>query len=178
VLNALSLTAVFGALVWMFQDGHLAGLLDFTPTPTNVSMIVLIFCIAFGLSMDYEVFLLARIKEAHDDGADTTEAVATGLARTGRIVTTAAALLAVTFFAFGTAQISFLQLFGIGTGIAIVLDATIVRGVLVPAFMRLAGHLNWWAPPALRRLHQRVGLAETVTQAAHEEREPAVSGGR
>jgi RND superfamily putative drug exporter len=166
-LNALSLTAVFGALVWIFQDGHLAGLLGFTPTPTDVSMIVLIFCIAFGLSMDYEVFLLARIKEAHDAGADTVEAVATGLARTGRIVTTAAALLAITFFAFGTAQISFIQLFGIGTGIAIVLDATIIRGVLVPAFMRLAGHLNWWSPPALRRLHQRIGLAETTQPAGH-----------
>jgi MMPL family len=100
-LNALSLTAVFGVLVSIFQDGHLAGLLGFTPGPTDVSMILLIFCIAFGLSMDYEVFLLARIKEAHDAGADTVEAVATGLARTGRIVTTAAALLAITFFAFG-----------------------------------------------------------------------------
>jgi RND superfamily putative drug exporter len=165
-LNALSLTAVFGALVWIFQDGHLAGLLGFTPTATDVSMIVLIFCIAFGLSMDYEVFLLARIKEAHDAGADTVEAVATGLARTGRIVTTAAALLAITFFAFGTAQVSFLQLFGIGTGIAIVLDATVIRGLLVPAFMRLAGRLNWWAPPLLRRLHQRIGLGETASQSS------------
>src|SRR6202012_2682108 len=153
----LSLTAVFGALVWIFQDGHLAGLLGFTPTQTDASMILLIFCIAFGLSMDYEVFLLARIKEARDAGAGTAEAVATGLARTGRIVTTAAALLAITFFAFGTAQVSFIQLFGIGTGIAIVLDATVIRGLLVPAFMRLAGHLNWWGPPALRRVHHRVG---------------------
>jgi RND superfamily putative drug exporter len=163
-LNALSLTAVFGALVWIFQDGHLSGLLEFTPTATNVSMVVLIFCIAFGLSMDYEVFLLARIKEAHDEGADTTEAVATGLARTGRIVSTAAALLAVTFFAFGTAQISFLQLFGIGTGIAIVLDATVIRGLLVPAFMQLAGNLNWWSPAPLRRLHHRIGLDEATPE--------------
>src|ERR1700761_862744 len=162
-LNALSLTAVFGALVWIFQDGHLAGLLGFTPGPTDVSMILLIFCIAFGLSMDYEVFLLARIKEAHDAGADTVEAVATGLARTGRIVTTAAILLAITFFAFGTAQVSFIQLFGIGTGIAIVLDATIIRGLLVPAFMRLAGRFNWWSPPGLRRLYQRIGLAEPAS---------------
>ena len=164
-LNALSLTAVFGALVWIFQDGHLAGLLGFTPGPTDVSMILLIFCIAFGLSMDYEVFLLARIKEAHDAGADTVEAVATGLARTGRIVTTAAALLAITFFAFGTAQVSFIQLFGIGTGIAIVLDATVIRGLLVPAFMRLAGGLNWWSPPVLRHLYRRIGLAETALPA-------------
>ena len=162
-LNALSLTAVFGALVWIFQDGHLAGLLGFTPGPTDVSMILLIFCIAFGLSMDYEVFLLARIKEAHDAGGDTVEAVATGLARTGRIVTTAAILLAITFFAFGTAQVSFIQLFGIGTGIAIVLDATIIRGLLVPAFMRLAGRFNWWSPPGLRRLYQRIGLAEPAS---------------
>jgi RND superfamily putative drug exporter len=137
--------------VWIFQDGHLAGLLGFTSGPTDVSMVLLIFCIAFGLSMDYEVFLLARIKEAHDAGADTVEAVASVLARTGRIVTTAAALLAITFFAFGTAQVSFIQLFGIGTGIAIVLDATVIRGLLVPAFMRLAGPLNWWSPPVLRR---------------------------
>jgi len=126
-------------------------------------MILLIFCIAFGLSMDYEVFLLARIKEAHDAGGDTVEAVATGLARTGRIVTTAAILLAITFFAFGTAQVSFIQLFGIGTGIAIVLDATIIRGLLVPAFMRLAGRFNWWSPPGLRRLYQRIGLAEPAS---------------
>ena len=164
-LNALSLTAVFGALVWIFQDGHLAGLLGFTPTPTDVTMVLLIFCIAFGLSMDYEVFLLARIKEAHDTGAGTVEAVVTGLARTGRIVTTAAVLLAITFFAFGTAQVSFIQLFGIGTGIAIVLDATVIRGLLVPAFMRLAGQVNWWSPPVLRRLHQRIGLADTTPPA-------------
>src|ERR1700761_3591175 len=170
-LNALSLTAVFGALVWIFQDGHLAGLLGFTPTPTDVTMVLLIFCIAFGLSMDYEVFLLARIKEAHDAGADTVEAVATGLGRTGRIVTTAAALLAITFFAFGTAQVSFIQLFGIGTGIAIVLDATVIRGLLVPAFMRLAGNLNWWSPPILRRLHQRIGFTE-ATQARRETEPP------
>src|SRR6201999_1489432 len=133
-------------------------------------MILLIFCIAFGLSMDYEVFLLARIKEAHDAGADTVEAVATGLGRTGRIVTTAAALLAITFFAFGTAQVSFIQLFGIGTGIAIVLDATVIRGLLVPAFMGLAGQLNWWSPPILRRLHQRIGFTEATQASVHTER--------
>jgi RND superfamily putative drug exporter len=157
-LNAVSLSAVLGILVWIFQDGHLAGLLGFTPTPLNTAMIVLMFCVAFGLSMDYEVFLLARITEAHDQGASTTEAVATGLARTGRIVTTAAALLAITFLAFGTAQISFLQLFGIGTGVAILVDATIIRGLLVPAFMRLAGDLNWTAPRPLQRLHQRLDV--------------------
>lgn len=160
LLNVLSLSAVLGAMVWIFQDGHLSGLLGFTATPLDTSMPILLFCIAFGLSMDYEVFLLSRIKELHDQGADTREAVAGGLSRTGRIVTTAAALLAITFFAFGTAQTSLLQLFGIGTGIAIVLDATLIRGLLVPAFMRLAGDANWWAPAPLRRLHARFGLSE------------------
>jgi RND superfamily putative drug exporter len=160
VLNALSLTAVFGALVWIFQDGHLSGLLGFTAAPISTTMPLLLFCIAFGLSMDYEVFMLSRIKELHDAGATNTEAVAGGLARTGRIVTTAAALLAVTFFAFGLSKVSFIQMFGVGTGIAIVIDATLIRGVVVPAFMRLAGSANWWAPPPLRRLHRRIGAAE------------------
>jgi RND superfamily putative drug exporter len=167
VLNVLSLSAVFGAMVWIFQDGHLSGLLAFTPGPINTSMPVLLFCIAFGLSMDYEVFLLSRIAEERSRGASNTEAVARGLARTGRIVTTAAALLSVTFLAFGTSRVSFLQLFGIGTAIAIVIDATLVRGVLVPAFMRLAGRWNWWAPAPLARLHRRIGLSEG------DEQEPA-----
>jgi putative drug exporter of the RND superfamily len=164
VLNVLSLSAVFGAMVWIFQYGHLSGLLGFTPGPINTSMPVLLFCIAFGLSMDYEVFLLSRIAEQHAAGASTSEAVAGGLARTGRIVSTAAALLSVTFFAFGTSRVSFLQLFGIGTAIAIVIDATLIRGVLVPAFMRLAGRWNWWAPAPLARLHRRIGLSEQATE--------------
>jgi RND superfamily putative drug exporter len=161
VLNALSLTAVFGALVWIFQDGHLSGFLGFTPAPISTTMPLLLFCIAFGLSMDYEVFMLSRIKEMHDAGASNTEAVSGGLARTGRIVTTAAALLAVTFFAFGLSKVSFIQMFGIGTGIAIVVDATLIRGVVVPAFMRLAGNANWWAPSPMRRLHRRIGATDT-----------------
>lgn len=124
-------------------------------------MPLLLFCIAFGLSMDYEVFLLSRIKELHDRGADDHEAITGGVARTGRIVTTAAALLAVTFIAFGLSKVSFIQLFGLGTALAILVDATLVRGVLVPAFMRLAGRANWWAPRSLRRLHARVALVET-----------------
>ncbi|MFL6160774.1 MAG: MMPL family transporter [Jatrophihabitantaceae bacterium] len=164
VLNVLSLSAVFGAMVWIFQDGHLSGLLGFTPGPINTSMPVLLFCIAFGLSMDYEVFLLSRIAELHAAGISTAEAVAGGLARTGRIVSTAAVLLSVTFFAFGTSQVSFLQLFGIGTAIAIVIDATLIRGVLVPAFMRLAGRWNWWAPAPLARLHRRFGLSEQAPE--------------
>lgn len=165
VLNVLSLSAVFGTMVWIFQDGHLSGLLGFTAGPINTSMPVLLFCIAFGLSMDYEVFLLSRIAEQRAAGASNQEAVAGGLARTGRIVSTAAALLSVTFLAFGTSRVSFLQLFGIGTAIAIVIDATLVRGVLVPAFMRLAGEWNWWAPRPLARLHARIGLSE-ATEAA------------
>jgi RND superfamily putative drug exporter len=110
--------------------------------------------------MDYEVFMLSRIKELHDAGIDNADAVAGGLARTGRIVTTAAALLAVTFFAFGTSKVSFIQMFGIGTGLAILVDATLIRGALVPAFMRVAGDANWWSPALLRRLHDRIGVAE------------------
>jgi putative drug exporter of the RND superfamily len=166
VLNALSLTAVFGAVVWVFQDGHLRGLLGFTPMPTSTTMPLLLFCIAFGLSMDYEVFLLSRIKELHEAGAGTEEAVSGGLARTGRIVTTAAALLAVTFVAFGLSKVSFIQMFGLGTALAILVDASLVRGVLVPSFMRLAGDANWWAPPPLRRIYRRIGLSEAPVGAA------------
>lgn len=118
------------------------------------------FCIAFGLSMDYEVFLLARIKEEHDRTGDNTHSVAMGLERTGRIVTAAAALLAVTFVAFGTSQVSFIKLFGLGLALAVVMDATLVRGLLVPAFMRLAGEANWWAPGPLRRFQKRFGIHE------------------
>jgi RND superfamily putative drug exporter len=163
VLNLLSLSAVYGAMVFVFQDGHLADLLGFTATRTiDTTMPVLLFCIAFGLSMDYEVFLLSRIKEEHDRGADTVTAVARGLERSGRIVTTLAALLAIVFVAFATSQVTFLKLFGLGTALAVVVDATLIRALLVPAFMRLAGRANWWAPRPLRALHERVGLREDV----------------
>jgi RND superfamily putative drug exporter len=162
VLNLLSLTATFGAMVFIFQEGHGAGVLGFTATGALlVTMPVLMFCIAFGLSMDYEVFLLSRIKEQHDAGAGTTESVATGLEQTGRIVTAAAALLAVVFIAFATSGISFMKLFGVGLTLAVLMDATLIRGVLVPAFMRLAGEANWWAPKPLRRLHDRFGISES-----------------
>ncbi len=158
--NALTLGATLGAMVWIFQEGHLSGLLGFTPAPINTSMPVLLFCIAFGLSMDYEVFLISRIKELHDGGASTPVAVTHGLARTGRIVSTAAALLAVSFFAFGTSKVSFIQFFGLGSGLAILIDATLIRGVLVPASMRAFGEHSWWAPGPLRRLHARIGISE------------------
>ncbi len=150
VLNALSLAAVLGAMVWVFQSGHLHQLLGFTPGPLSTTMPVLLFCIVFGLSVDYEVFVLARIKEAHDAGEDNARSIVTGMARTGGIVTTAGALLAFTLLSFGTSQVSLLQFFGIGAGLGVLLDATLVRGVLVPALMRLAGGLNWWAPRPIR----------------------------
>jgi RND superfamily putative drug exporter len=160
LLNALSLSATLGVLTWIFQDGHLSGLLGFTARPMDLSMTVLLFCITFGLSMDYEVFVMSRIKELHDQGAPAATAVSQGLARTGRIVSTAAGLLAVTFFAFGTGTVSFLQMFGIGSGLAILIDATLVRGVLVPAAMRVLGPAAWYSPRPLRRVYARVALRE------------------
>ena len=163
VLNFLSLTATFGAMVWIFQDGNGSGLLDFTATgDIAVAMPILMFCIAFGLSMDYEVFLLSRIKEEHDRGSDTVTSVAVGLERTGRIVTAAAVLIAVVFLAFATGQVSFMKMFGIGLTLAVLVDAFLIRSTLVPAFMRLAGDANWWAPGPLRRFHQRFGISEHV----------------
>src|SRR6266540_1969278 len=163
ISDRLSLSAVYGAMVFVFQDGHLSGLLGFTSTGTiDTSMPVLLSCIAFGLSMDYEVFLLSRIKEEYDRTGDTISSVATGLERSGRIVTTLAALLAIVFIAFATSQVTFLKLFGIGSALAIVVDATLIRALLVPAFMRLAGRANWWAPRPLRLLHDRIGLREDV----------------
>jgi RND superfamily putative drug exporter len=160
VLNVLSLSATMGVLTWMFQEGHLAGLFGFTARPMDTAMTVLLFCIAFGLSMDYEVFVISRIAELHEQGASTVDAVRTGLARTGRIVSAAAGLLAVTFFAFATSSVSFLQMFGIGSGLAILIDATLVRGVLVPALVRVLGPANWWAPAPLRWVHTRLALRE------------------
>jgi RND superfamily putative drug exporter len=162
VLNLLSLTATFGAMVWVFQDGHLADLLDFTPTGTiDIFTPVLMFCVAFGLSMDYEVFLLSRIKEEYDIDQDNETAVAVGLERTGRIVTAAAILLALVFVAFATSKVSVIKLIGLGQALAVLVDAFLIRSTLVPAFMRLAGRANWWAPRPLRRLYLRYGVWET-----------------
>ncbi|MET8652701.1 MMPL family transporter [Nocardia aurea] len=158
--NALSLAATLGLMVFVFQDGHLSGLLGFTPAPLDVSMLLLLFCITFGLSMDYEVFVISRIKEMHDRGASTVEAVTEGLARTGRLVTTAAALISISFLAFVISDVRFIQFFGLGAGLAILIDATLVRGVLVPVTMRLLGRAAWFAPQPLRVVHSRLGLAE------------------
>ncbi|MFF8680881.1 MMPL family transporter [Streptomyces sp. NPDC015237] len=169
VLNIVSLGAALGVMTWMFQDGHLSDLFGFTPQPMEVSMTLLMFCIAFGLSMDYEVFVTSRIKELHDEGADNETAVVDGLGHTGRIVSAAACLLAVSFFAFGTAGISYMQMFGLGSGLAILIDAVAVRGVLVPAAMRVLGRSAWYAPPFLRKAHDRFGLSE----GGHEPAPPA-----
>ncbi|MGA3218034.1 MAG: MMPL family transporter [Acidimicrobiales bacterium] len=152
VLNVLSLSATFGAMVWVFQEGHLSHLLGGVGATgyLTASMPVLMFCIAFGLSMDYEVFLLSRIKEHWDLSDRTTEAnttaVVAGLEGTGRVITAAAALISIVFLAMVTSQVSFIKMFGLGMALAVLMDATLVRGVLVPAFMRVAGRANWWAP--------------------------------
>lgn len=164
VLNVLSLTATFGALVWIFQEGHLHGFGTAVTGVTVSSMPILLFCIAFGLSMDYEVFLISRIHEYWKDSArtraDSDEAVALGVARTGRVVTAAALIMAIAFAALIAAQVSFMRMFGTGLTIAILVDATIVRMLLVPSFMRILGRANWWAPKPLVRLHERFGISE------------------
>ncbi len=175
VLNVLSLSAAFGALVWVFQDGHL-GALGTTPTGTMEANIpVLMFCVAFGLSMDYEVFLLARIREfwlnSARTRADSDESVALGLARTGRVVTAAALIMAIAFAALIAAQVSFMRIFGLGLTLAVLADATLVRMALLPAFMHVMGRWNWWAPAPLARLHERFGLSEGPP-----ERPPAAPG--
>lgn len=165
VLNVLSLSAAFGALVWIFQDGHL-GALGTTSTGTLVANLpVLLFCIAFGLSMDYEVFLVSRIREywleSGQTREDNDESVALGLARTGRVVTAAALLMSISFAALIAAQVAFMRMFGLGLTIAVLVDATLVRMLLVPAFMHLMGQWNWWAPAPLARLHKRIGISES-----------------
>ncbi|MCF6526519.1 MMPL family transporter [Streptomyces sp. JJ36] len=160
VLNLLSLTATFGAMVFVFQDGHLKWLVgDFTVTgQIDVTTPILMFCIIFGLSMDYEVFLLSRIREEYDRTGDNTLAVAHGLESTGRLITAAAGLLALFFIALITAGFTPVKILGLGTALAIIMDAAIIRGLLVPAFMRLAGRANWWAPAPLRRVYEKFGF--------------------
>ena len=159
VLNLLMLSAVLGSMVWIFQDGHLAQILGVTPAPLNLSMVVLLCCIAFSLSVDYEIFLLSRIKEARDTGLSNNDAIVVGLGRVGRIISSAALLLTITLLSFANG-LSFMKMFGIGTALAIVIDATVIRGVVVPAFLRVAGDLNWWAPRPLKWLHARIGFSE------------------
>jgi putative drug exporter of the RND superfamily len=161
MLNLLSLTATFGAMVFIFQDGRLVDLLGYTPTGfIDTFTPVLMFCIAFGLSMDYEVFLLSRIKEEYDYDHDNERAVAVGLGKTGGIVTAAAVLLTIVFLGLTTSAVVQVKLFGLGLALAILMDAFLIRATLVPAFMRLAGRLNWWSPRFLRRWHLRFGIWE------------------
>ncbi|MGB7239978.1 MAG: MMPL family transporter [Rhodococcus sp. (in: high G+C Gram-positive bacteria)] len=157
ILNLLSLTVMFGALVWGFQDGNLSGLLGFTPTGSiEPSIPILMFCIAYGLSMDYEVFLLARIKEAYDRAGDNRQSIVFGISQSAPVVTAAALILAVSFATYATSGVTFLQQLGVGMAVAVLVDATIIRSVLVPSLMQLAGRWNWWAPGPLARLHRRI----------------------
>jgi uncharacterized membrane protein YdfJ with MMPL/SSD domain len=173
IMNFLNLSAVFGLLVLIFQDGRLEGFLDYTsPGAIEQTMPILLFAVAFGLSTDYAVFLLSRIKEARDNGASDSECVAIGLERTGRIVTAAALLFAVAMGAFATSQIIFIKENGVGTALAVLIDASIVRALLVPSLMELLGKWNWWAPAPLRRLHDRFGISESAAPGAG-----AISGG-
>jgi RND superfamily putative drug exporter len=161
VMNVLSLSATFGVVVWIFQEGHLSGLLGFTPTGTlDPAMPILMLAIIFGLSMDYEVFLLSRIRERYDLTGDNTAAIASGLQRTGGVITSAALLLVIVIGAFSASGITFIKLMGVGMIVALVVDATLVRIMLVPATMRLLGRANWWAPRPLRRLYARYGIGE------------------
>lgn len=161
IMNFLNLSAVFGLLVLIFQDGRFEGLLAYESTGAlEQTMPILLFAVAFGLSTDYAVFLLSRIKEARDNGASESESVAIGLERTGRIVTAAALLFAVALGAFATSQILFVKENGVGTALAVLIDASIIRALLVPSLMELLGKWNWWAPRPLRRLHERYGISE------------------
>ncbi|MET0306835.1 MAG: MMPL family transporter [Solirubrobacterales bacterium] len=162
IMNVLNLSAVFGLLVLIFQDGRFESLLDYTSAGAiEQTMPILLFAVAFGLSTDYAVFLLSRIKEARDNGASDSEAVAIGLERTGRIVTAAALLFAVAIGAFATSQILFVKENGVGTALAVLIDASIVRALLVPSLMELLGKWNWWAPAPLRKLYERYGISES-----------------
>jgi RND superfamily putative drug exporter len=176
VLNALSLTAAFGAVVWIFQDGHL-GAFGTTATGTLVvTMPALLFCIAFGLAMDYEVMLVSRIREywlaSPQTPADNDHSVALGLAHTGRVITAAALIMSISFAALIAAQVSFMRMFGVGLTVAVLVDATLVRMLLVPAFMHVMGRFNWWAPKPLARLHDQLGIGVSAHHLAAPEGEP------
>ena len=160
IMNILSIGASFGALVWVFQQGHLSSLLNFTPAALDPSVPVLLFCLVFGLSMDYEVLLISRIQEEYRKTGDTTQAVAQGLEKSGRLITGAAAIMVAVFLAFGLADVVLIKSIGLGLALAVAIDATLVRALIVPAVMRLLGRANWWAPRGLQRLHRRISLGE------------------
>ncbi|GAB2534789.1 MMPL family transporter [Nocardia heshunensis] len=175
-MNLLSLSATFGVLVLVFQDGHLSNLLGFTPTGNiEPNMPIMLFALIFGLSMDYEVFLLSRVREQYDLLGDPTAAVATSVQRTGRLITSAALLMCVPLAAMASSQVLTMILFGVGMVVAIVLDATVVRILLVPAIMRLLGHIGWWAPGPLRRFYERHGIHESDGEITAPAAEPVVT---
>jgi RND superfamily putative drug exporter len=162
VMNVVSIGASFGVVVWVFQDGHLADWLGFTPTGfIEPTMPILMLALLFGLSTDYEVFLLSRVREEWDRTGDNATSVALGLQRTGRIITAAALLLGVVVAGFTTGEMAYIKLIGVGTIVAIAVDATLVRALLVPATMRLLGRWNWWAPGPLGKLYRRYGIRES-----------------
>ena len=162
VLNLVSLAATLGLITYVFQEGHLKWLVgDFTVTGViDTSTLVLVAVVAFGLSMDYELFMLSRIKEEHDHGASTIDAVSFGLQRSGRIISAAAILIALVFITFITSGVTSIKMLGLGTAFAILLDATLIRAILVPALMRVAGKWNWWAPKPLAKFHARFGITD------------------
>ena len=162
LMNFLSISASFGALVWIFQDGHLSSVLNFTPSSIDPTLPVIMFCIVFGLSMDYEVLLLSRMQEEYQRTHDNRYAVAEGLEKIGRLITGAAAIMVGVFLAFALAEVVIIKAIGLGMAIAVAIDATLVRALVVPATMRLLGDLNWWAPRPLARLYQRLGLGESI----------------
>jgi RND superfamily putative drug exporter len=164
VMNTLSLAATFGALIWVFQQGHLSGLLNFDAFGAiEIWVPIVVFAFAFGLSMDYEIFLLSRIKERYDETGNNDEAVATGLQRSGRIITSAALLVTIVFLGFAAGKHLGIKEMGLALAVAVVVDATLIRCVLVPATMTLLGDANWWAPKPLRAFHARFGLHEAPT---------------
>src|SRR5664279_1943705 len=165
VMTLLSLTASFGALVWIFQDGNLSGPLGFESPGFTVAIVpILMFSVIFGLSMDYEVLLLSRIQESYRKTGDTSRAVAEGLARTGRVITGAALIMVAVFAAFGLGDLIIIKSLGIGMAIAVLIDATIIRALLVPATMRLLGQRAWWAPSRVAWLSGRLGFSHVATE--------------
>jgi len=174
VLNFLSIGASFGALVFIFQQGHFANLLGFTPQSLDPSIPVILFSIVFGLSMDYEVLLVSRMHEEYVRLGDNTAAVASGLEKTGRLITGAAAVMFTVFMAFGLAEVVIIKAIGIGLAIAVAIDATIVRSLVVPAVMRLLGDVNWWAPKPLRWLYERIGIGDLGVEPEPMLRRPVV----
>jgi RND superfamily putative drug exporter len=162
ITNLFSISASFGAMVWIFQEGHLSGLLGFTPQSIDPSIPVILFSIVFGMSMDYEVLLISRIQEEYRRTGDNQAGVALGLEKSGRLITGAAAIMCAVFLAFGMANIVIIKAIGIGLAVAIAIDATIVRILIVPSVMRLLGRANWWAPRPLALFHRWVGAGESV----------------